>query len=71
MTFNQSITTSLEDSLVAFAPMGVSIVHDLPGGWLAIIARHPDKRAYVDYLKHPPEQLYAFALTAAERWAAN
>lgn len=51
--------------------MGVSVVHDLPGGWLAIIARHPAKRAYVDYLKHPPKRHYAFAMAAAERWAVQ
>ena len=61
---------TLEQSLISSAPNGVSIVHDLPGGWLAIVAKHPAKRPFVDYLKHPPETLMSYALAAAQRYAA-
>lgn len=61
---------TMEQSLLASAPNGVSIVRDLPGGWLAIVAKHPAKRGLVDYLKHPNETLMNFALASAERYAA-
>ena len=61
---------TLEQSLIANAPTGVSVVRDLPGGWLAIVAKHPAKRALVNYLKHPPEILMNYTMAMAERWAA-
>ena len=60
---------TLEQSLISSAPNGVSIVHDLPGCWLAIVAKHPAKRGYVDYLKHPSETLMNYGLAAASRYA--
>jgi hypothetical protein len=61
---------SLERSIIDEAPAGVSVVRDLPGGWLAIIAKHPNKVPLVDYTKHPSETLMAYKMAAAERWAA-
>ena len=60
---------TLEQSLIARSPPGVTVHEDLPGGWLAIVAIHPAKRPYVDYLKHPSETLRAYAMGVAERWA--
>lgn len=61
---------TMHERIVAEAPIGVSVVHDLPGGWLAIVAKHPDKVPLVDYTKHPNETLMAYKLAVAERWAA-
>jgi hypothetical protein len=61
---------TLKQSIIEAAPNGVSVVRDLPGGWLAIIAKHPNKVPLVDYTKHPDERLMAFKMAVAERWAA-
>lgn len=60
---------TLNESLIASSPDGVSIHEGLPGGWLAIVAKHPRKVPLVDYLKHPPEVLMSYALAVADRWA--
>jgi hypothetical protein len=61
---------TLEQSLLDAAPNGVSVVRDLPGGWMAIIAKHPNKVPLVDYTKHPTDMLLRFKMAVAERWAA-
>lgn len=61
---------SMEQAIIDRAPPGVSVVRDLPGGWLAIIAKHPDKVPLVDYAKQPCERLMAYKMAVAERWAA-
>lgn len=70
MLNTEAVTSSMESRLISEAPMGVSVQRDLPGGWLCIIAKHPDKRTYVDYLKHPTETLMRYAMAVAENWAA-
>lgn len=62
--------STLEQAILDKAPMGVSVVHDLPGGWTAIVAKHPNKRPLVDYTKYPDERLMAYKMAVAERWAA-
>jgi hypothetical protein len=64
------MATTLEQSIIDAAPNGVSVVNDLPGGWTAIVAKHPNKVPLVDYTKHPPEALLRFKMAVAERWAA-
>lgn len=61
---------TLEESILVSAPMGVSVIRDLPGGWLAIVAKHPNKVPLVDYTKDPCERLMAYKMAVAERWAA-
>lgn len=61
---------TLEQKILDAAPLGVSVIRDLPGGWLAIIAKHPDRLPLVDYAKHPDGRLMAYKMAAAERWAA-
>lgn len=61
---------SLHDSLIERSPLGVTVHEDLPGGWLAIVAKHPDKVPYVTYHKNPSPTLRAYSMAAAERWAA-
>lgn len=70
MELKQAVSLTLEQKIVTGAPDGVTIVRDLPGGWLAIVAKHPAKKPLVDYLKHPSEYLMGAALRNAERWAA-
>lgn len=60
---------TLHDSLIERSPFGVSTHHELPGGWMAIVAKHPRKVAMVRYLKSPPEALLRFTTEVAERWA--
>lgn len=60
---------TLQQSLVARSPLGVTVHEDLPGGWTAIVARHPDKVPFVDYLKHPSPTLFNYSMATATRWA--